>query len=222
MRSMSSRMSGFTTICAPTPREVRSSARPRARAESHLRAGRAITDFSVERYESRLHELDARLRGGTPFVAHSTRHLISARRDGMEEDDNVVTVIAHVDERVVGTGSLGIGDAMGQVHVGESIWRRAQGHIGYTIDPAHAGRRHATHLARALLAIAFDDLGLHRVTAGCFADNTPSWRALEARDAAGAARRQGLVARRARLARWLHLRDPAGGVGRAGPSPPGA
>lgn len=27
--------------------------------------------------------------------------------------------------------------------------------------------------------LAFDDLGLHRVTAGCFADNTASWRVME-------------------------------------------
>ncbi|MBD8059063.1 class I SAM-dependent methyltransferase [Cellulomonas sp. JH27-2] len=39
-----------------------------------------VPDFSVERYRSRLVELDAQLRGGTPFVAHSTRHLVDARR----------------------------------------------------------------------------------------------------------------------------------------------
>lgn len=39
-----------------------------------------VPDFTVERFESRLRELDARLRGGTPFVAHSTRHLIDTRR----------------------------------------------------------------------------------------------------------------------------------------------
>lgn len=39
-----------------------------------------VPDFSVERYRDRLVELDAQLRGGEPFVAHSTRHLIEARR----------------------------------------------------------------------------------------------------------------------------------------------
>ncbi|MGO4244708.1 GNAT family N-acetyltransferase, partial [Janibacter sp. RAF20_2_2] len=68
---------------------------------------------------------------------------------------------------------------MGQVHAGQDIWSRAQGSLGYTIDPAHAGRGHGAHLARGLLSIAFDELGLHRVTAGCFADNTPSWRVME-------------------------------------------
>jgi len=39
-----------------------------------------VPDFSVERYESRLRELDALMREAGPFVAHSTRHLIEARR----------------------------------------------------------------------------------------------------------------------------------------------
>ena len=47
------------------------------------------------------------------------------------------------------------------------------------IDPAHAGRGYATAIARALLEIAFTDLGLRRVTAECFADNVASWRVME-------------------------------------------
>ncbi|MEW1953397.1 class I SAM-dependent methyltransferase [Terrabacter sp. NPDC080008] len=38
-----------------------------------------VPDFSVSRYEKQLRELDAQLRGGEPFVAHSSRHLIDAR-----------------------------------------------------------------------------------------------------------------------------------------------
>jgi hypothetical protein len=39
-----------------------------------------VPDFSVANYEDKLRELDAQMRGGQPFVAHSTRHLIEARR----------------------------------------------------------------------------------------------------------------------------------------------
>ncbi|WP_340541054.1 class I SAM-dependent methyltransferase [Nocardioides sp. GXZ039] len=39
-----------------------------------------VPDFSVERYDRQLRELDDRLRAGSPFVAHSTRHLIEATR----------------------------------------------------------------------------------------------------------------------------------------------
>ncbi|WP_017934482.1 class I SAM-dependent methyltransferase [Nocardioides sp. Iso805N] len=39
-----------------------------------------VPDFSVEQYGDRLRELDRSMRSGTPFVAHSTRHLLEARR----------------------------------------------------------------------------------------------------------------------------------------------
>lgn len=39
-----------------------------------------VPDFSVERYRGALLELDAQLRAGQPFIAHSTRHLIDAHR----------------------------------------------------------------------------------------------------------------------------------------------
>ncbi|GAA1933414.1 hypothetical protein GCM10009689_11250 [Brevibacterium antiquum] len=39
-----------------------------------------VPGFSVEDYPSQLQELDGRFRRGDPFVAHSTRHLIVARK----------------------------------------------------------------------------------------------------------------------------------------------
>ncbi|MHB8289747.1 MAG: methyltransferase domain-containing protein [Acidimicrobiales bacterium] len=39
-----------------------------------------VPDFSVEKYRNELAELDARMRGGGPVVAYSTRHLIEAQR----------------------------------------------------------------------------------------------------------------------------------------------
>lgn len=39
-----------------------------------------VPDFSVPRYEQTLRELDAELRAGRPVLAHSTRHLVEARR----------------------------------------------------------------------------------------------------------------------------------------------
>jgi SAM-dependent methyltransferase len=37
-----------------------------------------VPDFSVAKYEAELRAMDARMRAGEPFVAHSTRHLIEA------------------------------------------------------------------------------------------------------------------------------------------------
>ncbi|HIV59147.1 MAG TPA: class I SAM-dependent methyltransferase [Candidatus Stackebrandtia faecavium] len=39
-----------------------------------------VPGFSVAAYEGKLRELDARMRAGNPFVAHSTRHVIAARK----------------------------------------------------------------------------------------------------------------------------------------------
>lgn len=39
-----------------------------------------VPDFSVEKYDGELRALDERMRGGEPFVAHSSRHLIEASR----------------------------------------------------------------------------------------------------------------------------------------------
>jgi SAM-dependent methyltransferase len=41
-----------------------------------------VPDFSVATYRERLRELDALLRAGQPFVAHSSRHVVEARRPG--------------------------------------------------------------------------------------------------------------------------------------------
>jgi hypothetical protein len=39
-----------------------------------------VPDFSVEKHHDKLVELDSRIRTEGAFVAHSTRHLIEARR----------------------------------------------------------------------------------------------------------------------------------------------
>jgi hypothetical protein len=39
-----------------------------------------VPDFTVERYQGELRRLDTRIRADGAFVAHSTRHLIEARR----------------------------------------------------------------------------------------------------------------------------------------------
>jgi RimJ/RimL family protein N-acetyltransferase len=53
------------------------------------------------------------------------------------------------------------------------------GEIGYVFHPDHHGRGYATEAARALLALAFDGLDLHRVTARLDGRNTASARVLE-------------------------------------------
>ncbi|MGW3945520.1 GNAT family N-acetyltransferase [Micrococcus endophyticus] len=83
-----------------------------------------------------------------------------------------------VDEAIIGVGKLAVQDAWSQGGPREEA-RNAQAEIGWTIDPAHAGRGYATELAGALLEIAFTGLGVRHVEAEAFADNTPSLRVME-------------------------------------------
>lgn len=92
-----------------------------------------------------------------------------------DPDDHSCAVL--VGDQFVGTGMMEVVDGMGQDDAPES--KKVEGMLGYILDPAHAGNGYATELARDLLSLAFDDLGLRRVTAGAFADNTASRRVLE-------------------------------------------
>ncbi|GAA1791901.1 GNAT family N-acetyltransferase [Agromyces lapidis] len=98
--------------------------------------------------------------------------------DGIDDplDHSAIAVLG---DEVVGTGSLWLTDAMGQTHGDPANYMRAEAGLGYGVDPAYAGRGYATDIARALLDLAFGELGVHRVTAGCYADNIGSWRVME-------------------------------------------
>lgn len=54
-----------------------------------------------------------------------------------------------------------------------------QGEIGFIVPPRHQGRGYATEAARPLLAIAFEQVGLHRVVGRLEARNAASARVLE-------------------------------------------
>jgi len=86
--------------------------------------------------------------------------------------------IVLLDGLAVATGSLEIRDGSGQ-YGHEPEFERVEGLLGYLVDPAYAGRGIATAVTTALLDLAFGELGLRRVTAGCFADNVASWRVME-------------------------------------------
>lgn len=55
-----------------------------------------VPDFTVEKYETQLRGLDAQMRAGMPFVAHSTRHLIIASRPGPPSADETAARIGSI------------------------------------------------------------------------------------------------------------------------------
>ena len=88
------------------------------------------------------------------------------------------TLVVELDGHAIGDLYLNIGDAWAQSDVADAA-KGVQAEIGWAIDPSYAGRGLATEAAAELLRICFEDLGLRRVKALCYADNEPSWRLME-------------------------------------------
>lgn len=89
-----------------------------------------------------------------------------------------VTLIIERTGTVVGDLMCKVEDGYAQSDV-EAYAEGVEAEIGWCLDPEHAGLGYATEAASALLRTCFQDLGLRRVTAGCFADNVASWRLME-------------------------------------------
>lgn len=71
------------------------------------------------------------------------------------------------------------GELLGDVVL---FWRSEAdraGEVGYIFDPRFSGRGYATEAVGALLALGFDGLGLHRITAELDERNTSSARVVE-------------------------------------------
>lgn len=71
-----------------------------------------------------------------------------------------------------------IKDAWGQREVAEQA-KAVEAELGWSFDPEFAGRGYATEAVKAAMKLCFEDLGLRRIVAGCFAANEPSARLME-------------------------------------------
>lgn len=88
------------------------------------------------------------------------------------------TLVIERDGVIIGDLMLAPEDAWAQTEVADRA-KGVQAEIGWCIDPAVEGNGYATEAVRELIRIAFEDLGLRRVVALCFAANEPSWRLME-------------------------------------------
>lgn len=95
-----------------------------------------------------------------------------------EVDRMACTLVIERDGTVIGDLMLRVDDAWAQGEVKDRAVA-VQAEIGWCLDPALEGNGYATEAVAELIRIAFVDLGLRRVTALCFADNTGSWRLME-------------------------------------------
>ena len=88
------------------------------------------------------------------------------------------TLVVEKDGVVIGDLYLHVQDPWSQGEVREQA-AGTLAEIGYVLDPAYVGKGYATEAVREELRICFEDVGVRRVIAQCFADNTASWRLME-------------------------------------------
>lgn len=88
------------------------------------------------------------------------------------------TLVVELGGEVIGDLMLAVEDAWAQAEVAEQA-QQVQAELGWTLDPEYGGRGYATEAVEALVRLCFEDLGLRRVTANCFADNVASQRLME-------------------------------------------
>jgi aminoglycoside 6'-N-acetyltransferase len=105
-----------------------------------------------------------------PFDLDEAREVVSKRclRVHPTQPGEALALVVEHDGQVVGDVMLEL--------VGEQT---SIGEIGWVLHPLHAGRGFATEAAAALLALAFQHYGLHRVKAQLDARNTASARLCE-------------------------------------------
>jgi len=87
-------------------------------------------------------------------------------------------LVIELDGRVVGDLMVRVEDSWAQREVAEAA-KDQQAELGWTIHPEVAGQGYATEAVREVLRMCFEDLGVRRVVAEAFADNTPSVRLAE-------------------------------------------
>jgi RimJ/RimL family protein N-acetyltransferase len=85
------------------------------------------------------------------------------------------TVLVELDGTVIGQVFLEVEDGSGQPGKPE----RTEALLGYIVDPDYAGQGYASEAAWEMARVAFEELGVLRLVAGCFADNLASVRILE-------------------------------------------
>ena len=117
-----------------------------------------------------------------PEVVEWVTHDVQSREDYatmfLAPDRIASTLVMERDGVIVGDLMIRIEDAWAQAEVADGA-KGTQAELGWTLDPQHGGQGLATEAVAELVRICFEDLGLRRVTALCFADNEPSWRLME-------------------------------------------
>jgi len=100
------------------------------------------------------------------------------RRKFKDPDRLAKMLVIELDGVVIGDLMVAIEDAWAQAEVTDRA-RGVQAELGWCLSPEHEGHGYATEAVTELIRICFEDLGLRRVRAECFANNQASWRLAE-------------------------------------------
>ncbi|HSV38225.1 MAG TPA: GNAT family protein [Nocardioidaceae bacterium] len=112
------------------------------------------------------------------WITAAPKDLDEFRAHFAEPDRLAKTLMFEADGQVIGDLMLAVQDAWAQSEVAEQ-GKGVEAELGWSLHPNHAGVGYATEAVEELLRICFEDLGIRRVVANCFADNTSSWRLME-------------------------------------------
>lgn len=119
-----------------------------------------------------------RLDSVSRWITRAPRTLDEHRNHFTEAASLAKSLVVELDGEIIGDLMVAVGDAWAQVEVAEAA-RGVQADLGWVMDPVFGGRGFATEAVREAIRICFEDLGLRRVTAECFAANEASWRLME-------------------------------------------
>jgi RimJ/RimL family protein N-acetyltransferase len=112
------------------------------------------------------------------WITRAPVGLEAFRTDFEDPGRLAMTLVVELEGVVIGDLMVKVEDAWAQAEVADRA-HRVQAELGWVLHPDHAGNGYATEAVRALIGLCFEDLGLRRVTANCFAANEASWRLME-------------------------------------------
>ncbi|HEY2166811.1 MAG TPA: GNAT family protein [Jatrophihabitantaceae bacterium] len=107
------------------------------------------------------------------YIPYSPRSVADVRQR-LDSGAWPSTIAAEGDAITLGVTLAATGSLIGDVMLRWASSEHATGEIGYVLHPAHTGHGYATEAVRALLPLAFDDMGLHRLFARLDARNSAS------------------------------------------------
>jgi RimJ/RimL family protein N-acetyltransferase len=112
------------------------------------------------------------------WITRAPRTLDEYAAQFLDVDSLARTLVVERTGEVVGDLMLKVGDAWAQAEVADAA-RGVEAELGWALHPDQAGRGYAAEAVTELIRLSFEELGIRRVVAACFAGNERSSRLME-------------------------------------------